>query len=176
MTQISHFLKVKSAYICGNVYYSQAWVIVFTSSGAKYRKWCYCDVTDDVIITKFNKLLHFPSRINPVKFHQDLSKIHLKVMYTNEFLLLLVCLLLLSKYFVCIAISFVVKLFPISLSTLGVIAVVMTINLVSYQFFPWVIFECAFYFITNKTSCHWLSAIFCILHHYFRINMNQNQR
>ena len=59
-----------------------------------------------------------------------------------------------------IAISLVVKLFPISLSNLGVLAVVMTINLVSNWFFPWlyiyfVIFECAFCFITNKTSCHW---------------------
>ena len=67
---------------------------------------------------------------------------------------------LLNRISLYIAISLVVNLFPISLSTLGVLAVVMTLNLVSCLFFPWlyiylVIFECAFYFITNKTSCHW---------------------
>ena len=53
------------------------------AQGAKYRKWRHCDVTDDVIITKFNRLLHFPSRINPVKFHEDRIRITQVIVFTR---------------------------------------------------------------------------------------------
>ena len=43
-------------------------VIVLTSSRADFTG---DDVTDDVIITKINRVLPYPLRNNPVKFHQD---------------------------------------------------------------------------------------------------------
>ena len=43
-------------------------VIVLTNSRADFTG---NDVTDDVIVTKINRVLPYPPRNNPVKFHQD---------------------------------------------------------------------------------------------------------
>ena len=58
-------------------------VIEFTSSRGIYRKWRHYDVTDNVIIMKFNRVLHLSLRINPVKLHQDRKRIGWVIGFTR---------------------------------------------------------------------------------------------
>ena len=54
------------------------------AKGRFYRKWRHCDVTDDVIITKFNRVHPYPPRNNPGKFHQDRIRFTRVMVFTRK--------------------------------------------------------------------------------------------
>ena len=56
-------------------------VIVFTSSGGDFTG---NDVTDDVIITKSNRVHPYLPRSSPVKFHQDRTRFSRVRVYTSS--------------------------------------------------------------------------------------------
>ena len=56
-------------------------VIVFTSSENSFNG---NDVTDDVIITKFNRVHSYLPRNNPVKFHQDRIRFSQVIVFTSK--------------------------------------------------------------------------------------------
>ena len=55
--------------------------IVFTSSENSFNG---NDVTDDVIVTKFNRVRRYPPRNNPVKFHQDRIRFSRVIVFTRK--------------------------------------------------------------------------------------------
>ena len=54
---------------------------MLTSSGTDFTG---NDVTDDVIITKINRVLPYPTRNNPVKFHQDRIRFSRVIVFTSS--------------------------------------------------------------------------------------------
>ena len=56
-------------------------VRVFTSSEGNFTG---NDVTDDVIVTKFNRVRLYPPRNNPVKFHQDRIRFSRVIVFTRK--------------------------------------------------------------------------------------------
>ena len=55
-------------------------VRVFTSSEGNFTG---NDVTDDIIITKFNRVHPYLARNNPVKFHQDRIRFGRVIVFTS---------------------------------------------------------------------------------------------